>query len=171
MAQLVLPGMREHGGGWIVNISSRSAGPKVGPPYPVHPLGGIALYGGTKAMVDRVTSGAAMELHEDNIAVNSLAPALTVFTDNARRIGGDDMAAMGWDLSTMEPVEVMAEATLALSCCDPSVLTGRITYSVTLIRELRRPVRTLDGRDLVAGWQPEDVDRIPAFAGYLATSS
>jgi NAD(P)-dependent dehydrogenase (short-subunit alcohol dehydrogenase family) len=37
-------------------------------------IAGQCLYGGTKAMLDRVTTGAASELYGDNIAVNALAP-------------------------------------------------------------------------------------------------
>ena len=36
-------------------------------------------------------------------------------------------------------------AALALCCCDPEKLTGRVTYSLHLLRELGREIRTLDG--------------------------
>jgi hypothetical protein len=45
----------------------------------------------------------------------------------------------------IEPVEAMAEAALALCCCDPEKLTGRVCYSLRLLEELGREVRTLDG--------------------------
>ena len=45
----------------------------------------------------------------------------------------------------IEPVEAMAEAALALCCCDPEKLTGRVTYSLRLLEELGREIRTLDG--------------------------
>jgi hypothetical protein len=45
----------------------------------------------------------------------------------------------------VEPVEAMAEAALALCCGDPEKLTGRVTYSLHLLRELGREIRTLDG--------------------------
>jgi hypothetical protein len=48
----------------------------------------------------------------------------------------------------VEPVEAMAEAALALACCDAKH-TGRVTYSLELLRELGREVRTLDGRALL----------------------
>jgi citronellol/citronellal dehydrogenase len=48
----------------------------------------------------------------------------------------------------LEPVEAIAEAALALATCDPT-LTGRVTYSLPLLRELGREVRTLDGESLV----------------------
>ena len=68
---------------WIVNISSRAAGPKVGPPYPQTQVGAQILYGSSKSMLDRITTGAAMELFEYGIAVNSLAPEAAVMTENA----------------------------------------------------------------------------------------
>jgi hypothetical protein len=63
-------------------------------------------------------------------------------------------------------METMAEAALALVTGDPDVLTGRIAYSLSLIKELHRPVFTLDGRELVEGWQPDDLP--PVIAGQEA---
>jgi citronellol/citronellal dehydrogenase len=155
LMQAVLPGMRRRGAGWILNISSRSAGPRVGPPYAPHPLAGATLYGGTKAMLDRLTTGVAMEVHADGIAVNALSPNRGVATENAAR------AVPGWP---SEPEETLAEAALLLCTADPTRLTGRVAYSLPLLHELDRPVRTLDGRDLLAGWQPADLDE----SGFLA---
>jgi hypothetical protein len=45
-----------------------------------------------------------------------------------------------------------------------------VLYSVSLLHELQRPVRTLDGRDLVAGWQPGEIDPARMRAGYLDPS-
>ena len=89
LAWLAIPGMVDKGAGWILNISSRGAAPKSGPPYAMHPMvAGQCLYGGTKAMLDRVTTGAAMELYDSNIAVNALAPK----AQWRRRMPGTD----GW---------------------------------------------------------------------------
>lgn len=158
LAQAVIPGMRERGAGWVVNISSRQAGPRVGPPYAFHPLAGSVLYGGTKAMLDRMTTGAAMELYDDGIAVNSLAPNRGVATDHAAA------AVPGWP---SEPEETMAEATLLLCTADPAEVTGRVAYSLPLLHEFNRPVRTLDGRELVEDWQPEDLDVSGFLPDYL----
>jgi hypothetical protein len=35
---------------------------------------------------------------------------------------------------------------------------------------LQRPVRTLDGKQLVPGWQPGEIDRARLRRGYLAAS-
>jgi citronellol/citronellal dehydrogenase len=149
LMKAVVPGMRRLGRGWILNISSRSAGPRVGPPFAPHPLEGALLYGGTKAMLDRMSTGASMELHADGIAVNALAPNRGVATENASAV------VPGWP---SEPEETMAEAALLLCTGDPTELTGRVAYSLPLLKEFDRPVRTLDGSALLDGWQPADLD-------------
>ena len=45
----------------------------------------------------------------------------------------------------IEPPEVIAEAALALASCDPTELTGRVTYSGDLLAEFGRELRALDG--------------------------
>jgi NAD(P)-dependent dehydrogenase (short-subunit alcohol dehydrogenase family) len=149
---------------WIVNVSSRAAGPKVGPPYVPTQVGAQVLYGSTKAMLDRITTGAAMELYDDRIAVNSLAPEAAVMTENAA-------ALVSLPAISVEPVEVFAEATLALCTCDPGAMTGRVLTSVSLLHELRRPVRALDGRTLVDDWQPGEIDPARMRPGYLDGAS
>ena len=158
LMKAVVPSMRAQGAGWIVNLSSRLAGPRIGPPYAPHPLGGSVLYGTTKAAIDRITTGAAMELYPDNIAVNSLAPNRGVATDHAAA------AVPGWP---SEPEETMAEAALLLCTGDPAKVTGRVAFSLGLIREFGRPVRTLDGLALVDGWQPEDIDPVGILPDHL----
>ena len=161
LALSVLPGMRARGAGWIVNVSSMGAAPKVGPPYtPVPMVGAQCLYGSTKAMLDRLSTGAAMELAADGIAVNALAPEGAVATDNA-------MTVAAIDPKRAEPLETMAEATLALCSGDPRILTGRVTTSLSLLVELGRPVWSLDGQALVDGWQPGEIDPGRLVPSYL----
>jgi citronellol/citronellal dehydrogenase len=74
--------------------------------------------------------------------VNTLAPVAAVITEGVRASG----AAPFIQPSMIEPVEAMAEAALALVVGDPEKLTGRVTYSLRLLEELGREVRTLDGR-------------------------
>ena len=161
-----LPGMRELGRGWVLNISSQSASPKVGPPYRTIPMvGAQCLYGSTKAMLDRFTTGAAMELYDDGIAVNALAPEGAVATENAKTVAGVKDA---WS----EPMETMVEAALALCSGDPRELTGRVATSLSFLVEHQRPVRTLDGRALVPGWQPSEIDPgrlVPSYLSSFAT--
>ncbi len=158
LMRAVVPGMRRRGAGWVLNISSRQAGPRVGPPFAFHPLAGSVLYGGTKAMLDRLTTGAAMELHPHGIAVNALSPNRGVATEHAAGV------VPGWP---SEPEETMAEAALLLCTGDPATLTGRVAYSLPLLHEFRRPVRSVDGSDLVAGWQPDDLDPSGFLPDYL----
>ncbi|GAA3146761.1 SDR family NAD(P)-dependent oxidoreductase [Planomonospora alba] len=162
LAALAVPGMRERGAGWILTISSSQAGPRKGPPFPPNPTGGAALYGGTKAFIDRMTTGAAMDLYADNIAVNALAPEYQVATDNA-------LTVPGVTRDNSEPEETIAEAALALCTGDPGTLTGRIAYTLSLLAELGRPVRTLDGRAPLPGWQPGDIDPVRLRTPYLTT--
>ncbi|MFN2537533.1 MAG: SDR family NAD(P)-dependent oxidoreductase [Mycobacteriales bacterium] len=158
LMRAVIPGMRRLGAGWILNISSRQAGPRVGPPFAPHPLAGSVLYGGTKAFLDRLTTGAAMELYDDGIAVNALAPNRGVATAHAQA------AVPGWP---SEPEETMAEAALLLCTADAAKVTGRVAYSLPLLKEMGRPVRTLDGKELLDGWQPDQLDASGFLPEYL----
>jgi NAD(P)-dependent dehydrogenase (short-subunit alcohol dehydrogenase family) len=161
LAQRAIPGMRERGAGWILNISSRQAAPRLGPPYPTHQHGGACLYGGTKAFLDRITTGAAMDLYDHNIAVNALSPDSAVMTPHAMSV-----ATLSPEHS--EPLDTMAEAALQLCSRDPRSLTGRVAYSLMLLAELQQPVYDLDGKDLVKGWQPDDWTDRSMRAPYLA---
>jgi hypothetical protein len=49
------------------------------------------------------------------------------------------------DPSLIEPVEVIAEAALALCTCEPGSITGRVVFTRALLKELGRTPRTLDG--------------------------
>jgi NAD(P)-dependent dehydrogenase (short-subunit alcohol dehydrogenase family) len=162
LMQRVVPSMRERGRGWILNISSGTARIPPGPPFVKTWIGGACIYGGTKAMLERVTVGVALELFDDGIAVNALSPQGGVLTPGASAVTFEKHFA---DMGHVEPVETMVEAALALCNADPRQLTGRIASSLSLIKELSRPVYTLDGRELLAGWQPEEI------AAHLALSS
>jgi len=145
LCQRVVPDMKRRGSGWIVNISSASARHPEGPPYDdFHRRGGSILYAATKAALDRMSTGLAAELHGSGIAVNALSPVAAVLTPGAE---AHDVVPEEF-LRTAEPIELMAEATLAL--CEPSdpMLTGRVAYTTPLLDELGRRVKRLDG----AGW-------------------
>jgi citronellol/citronellal dehydrogenase len=130
LATLVLPGMRERGSGWILNISSGAARHPVIPPTAWAGRGGT-VYGMCKAAIERFSTGLAAELYSDDIAVNALSPNKVVPTPGTIFHGlttPDDPGA--------EPPEVMAEAALMLCSADPRSLTGRICYSQDLLTEL-----------------------------------
>jgi citronellol/citronellal dehydrogenase len=140
-------GMRHLGQGWVLNISSGATRPPTGPPYRLTFTGGASVYGGTKAMLDRISQGAAAELWADHIAVNSLRPKAAVETPG-------QAAMVDLPANQLEPMATMVEAALALCTGDPAELTGRVTDSLTLLADLARPVYDLTGRELVEGWQP-----------------
>jgi NAD(P)-dependent dehydrogenase (short-subunit alcohol dehydrogenase family) len=165
MAQAVVPGMRAQGGGNIVMITSSAAAPAPLPSLEVYAQrmafnGGNALYGGTKAFLDRVVTGAALELFPDNIAVNGLATTAAIDTPVLRAFGQPDIVAD-------EPVEAFVEAALALATIEPKSFTSRVVHSLPLLYELQRPVFTLDGAELFEGWQPDRDDPRRFMEHYL----
>jgi citronellol/citronellal dehydrogenase len=130
LAQLVVPGMRAAGRGWILNISSVAARHPAIPPGPRAGRGGT-VYGMCKAALERFSTGLAAELYGDNIAVNALAPSRVVPTPGTlfhHLTTEDDPDA--------EPAAVMAEAALLLCSAEPQTLTGRVAYSQDLLAEL-----------------------------------
>ncbi|MXY09921.1 MAG: SDR family oxidoreductase [Acidimicrobiaceae bacterium] len=150
----VIGGMRERGHGAILNLTTFSAELPPGPPFPTNkPSKAGAMYGATKAALNRLTVSVASECEGQGIAVNALAPQGAIATPS--------LVAAGWVEGVMlEPLETMAEAALALCTGDPDRLTGRIAFSLQLLVELRRPVFDLLGESLVDGWQPEDLPDI-----------
>ena len=134
LAQLVIPGMRATGAGWILNISSPAAIHPQGPPY--RPAGGT-VYGMCKAALERFSTGLASEVFGDGIAVNALSPSGLVVTPGVVHHELDKRVPK----ERHEPVGVMAEAALLLCSGDPRTLTGRITYSRELLGEFGVEVR------------------------------
>jgi NAD(P)-dependent dehydrogenase (short-subunit alcohol dehydrogenase family) len=137
LAQLVVPAMRQRRRGWILNITSRAGIHPQGPPFDrVYREYGFSVYGMVKAALDRFSTGLAAEVYDDGIAVNSLAPWDNVATPGAST---HDLV----ENFALEDISLMAEAALALCCCDPSRLTGRVAYSQPLLAQLQRrpPVR------------------------------
>jgi citronellol/citronellal dehydrogenase len=122
LAELVLPGMRAAGRGWILNVSSGAARHPVGPPF--HRAFGGTVYGMCKAALERFTTGLAGEVHADGIAVNALSPSKVVPTP-----GTVHHNLVGHPGQEVEPAERFAEAALALCTGDPTDVTGRVTYT------------------------------------------
>ncbi|MEB4211750.1 SDR family oxidoreductase [Mycobacterium sp. 94-17] len=146
LCQRVIPAMREHGAGWILNISSMSGDiPPTPPPDPIYHLQGTA-YGGSKAALNRLSEGLASEFYEYSIVSNALAPVKAVLTEGVQAtLSADTVAGEG----ILEPVEAMAEAALALCTSDRDGLNGGVHKSLTLLEHLGRPIRTLDGQRLL----------------------
>jgi NAD(P)-dependent dehydrogenase (short-subunit alcohol dehydrogenase family) len=146
-----LPGMRERGRGWIVNLTSFAAELPPGPPFPTNrPAKTGSAYGASKAALNRLTIAAASETEGQSIAVNALTPQAAIAVPS--------LVAAGWiDETYFEPVDTMAQAVLALSTCSPTRFHGRIAYSLQLLHELGEPVLDTHGEQLVDGWQPADL--------------
>ena len=140
LACAVIPGMKAAGEGWIVNVSSRSAAHWEGPPFDPGVTGTtIAMYGASKAALNRETNGLAVELYRAGIRVNTVEPRAAVMSEGAERLVGGKLRP-----DQIESMEQMVEGALALCDCPPD-LTGRICVSLDLIDELGLTVHNLDG--------------------------
>jgi NAD(P)-dependent dehydrogenase (short-subunit alcohol dehydrogenase family) len=143
LAQQAIPEMKARGGGWILNISSATA---VQPVVPYRDSRQnawiIGPYGASKAALDRYTVALAHELAEHDIFVNAMAPVAIVLTQGADYVR--DIARRNPDM--VEPVEMMAEAALAL-CTGRHV--GRVVTSRDIVHETGRAVRSLDGKQVL----------------------
>lgn len=128
LARRVLPGMRARRSGWILNVSSLAARHPEGPPYPPWAAAG-GLYGACKAALERLTTGLAAEVVEDNVAVNALAPAGVVPTPGAVLHG-----LVPSDPAGIETEETFAEAALALCGGGREFFTGHVTTSAAILR-------------------------------------
>jgi NAD(P)-dependent dehydrogenase (short-subunit alcohol dehydrogenase family) len=143
LLQQALPGMRDKGRGWCLNISSRTA-EQPEPPYPdsraaAHVLGG---YGASKAALNRYTEALAHELADEQIYVNALAPNNIVLTSVSEQVR--EIARRRPDM--VEPVEMMAEAALAL-CTGSHV--GQVVYSRNIVHATGRKLHSLNGADVI----------------------
>ena len=153
LARRVLPGMRERGTGRILNVSSVVAELPAGPPYDSLMAARGAIYGGTKAMLNRWTVSLGAELSGSGVTANAISPQLSTATEYVKR----DVERGRMRADYMEPIETMVEAELALCSEAPPILTARVAYSLSLLVELERPVYDLHGVSLIEGWQPFDI--------------
>ncbi len=141
LAQAVIPAMREQGEGWILNLSSGSSTHPEGPPYDLGAVGDInGFYGATKAMLNRVTTAMAAELHGTGIRVNTIEPRAAVMSEGADEVVGGMLTA-----DQIESMEAMCEAALWLCDCEPDH-TGRIESSLDLLEREEITVLDLAGR-------------------------
>jgi citronellol/citronellal dehydrogenase len=102
-------------GGAIVSIGTKAARFIEGPDFldiPPHTAG--TMYGGTKAVLHRMTQGLAAEVKPDGISANVIWPLAAIATPYLR--------TSGWiPPELMEPPETMVEAVLACLTGDPNV--------------------------------------------------
>jgi NAD(P)-dependent dehydrogenase (short-subunit alcohol dehydrogenase family) len=140
LALAAAPAMEEAGEGWIVNLSSGSAKLWPGPPTPFEPTAlNISAYGASKAALNRITNGLAMELYGSGIRVNTVEPRAAVLSEGAAALVGDRLRP-----DQIEPLEAMVEGTLYLCDC-PADVTGQITVSLDNIERFGLTVHELDG--------------------------
>jgi NAD(P)-dependent dehydrogenase (short-subunit alcohol dehydrogenase family) len=156
LAQQALPGMRERGRGWILNLGSDTARqPPV--PYRDTPEAAhvIVAYGASKAALNRYSEGLAHEVAGDGVFVNVLSPVSIVLTQEAARFVGH-IARKNPDMA--EPIEVMVEAALELVT---QRHVGQIAYSRNLLHSLGRPVCSLDGSRVIGdAFMPADLEAV-----------
>ena len=134
------PAMVEAGEGWIVNLSSGSATHWAGPTSPIVPTSvNISAYGASKAALNRISNGLAMELYGTGVRVNTVEPRAAVLSEGAAALVGDRLRP-----DQIESMEEMVEGTLVLCDCPPEI-TGRVTVSLDNITEFDLEVRNLDG--------------------------
>ncbi|MCH2171064.1 SDR family NAD(P)-dependent oxidoreductase [Myxococcota bacterium] len=154
LMQQAIGGMRERGFGWVLNMTTSVAELPPGPPFARSgPAKAGTLYGGGKAMLNRLTVGVASEVEGQGIAVNALTPQAAILTralEAARESGAIHS-------QLFEPLDTMVEAALALCTTGPDELHARIAYSLELLIELDRPVYDLSGTRRLEGWQPADL--------------
>lgn len=140
LAQACVPSMVARGGGHVVNLTSGIV--DVPETMPFEELSAnfklATTYAVSKAALNRLTTALAAE-YAPTVAVNAVAPQAAVATEGAT-------AMMDLPAHMLEPMESMVEAVLALATCDPAAQSGRVVRSRSLLRELQREVRTLDGR-------------------------
>ena len=117
--QAVAPGMKQAGGGSVVNYSSISY---------MMGNGGYSAYVAAKAGITGLTRSLARELGPDNIRVNALMPGW-VLTDRQRQEWVTDEALDAHLARQCLPVEIQPEdmvgPTLFLASAASSVMTGQ----------------------------------------------
>ena len=171
LAQQALPGMKQKGGGWILNIgSATSTNPEL--PYRDSKTSAwiIGAYGATKAALDRYTEALAHEVQEHGIFVNCMMPTSIVLTSGADYVRDIARANPDW----VEPVEMMAEGALEL-CSGRHV--GRVLTSREIVHGTARQVHSLDGKTVLGDafllvWKfDEDIQREPESSRTLQSAS
>lgn len=129
LTQMALPGMRERGRGWILNLTSVAGDRIPGPPFAEFDrTAGFGMYGTCKAALNRLTLSLAAELYDDGIAVNAAAPTNPVATPGA---GALDLAK-----TDTEDIELITETAFCMCQGDPKVLTGRVVQTQAFLREV-----------------------------------
>lgn len=145
LAQQALPEMVTAGEGWIVNVSSGTANLRTGPPFEIPSPGtAMAVYGASKAALNRLTNGLGAELLGSGVRVNTVEPRFGVLTEGAAALVGEH-----YDDTVFESMEEMVEGVLVLCAC-PAQLTGGVRVSLDLLEQAGISARGLDGTPMEA---------------------
>jgi NAD(P)-dependent dehydrogenase (short-subunit alcohol dehydrogenase family) len=129
LTQMALPGMRERGYGWVMNLTSVAGDLIPGPPFSEFDrAAGFGMYGTCKSALNRLTLSLAAELYDDGIAVNAAAPTNPVATPGA---GALDLAK-----TDTEDIELITETAFLMCQGDPKTLTGRVVQTQAFLREV-----------------------------------
>ena len=138
LVKAAVPSMRERGAGWIVNIASVIADPAPPGSRRTGQFARSSTYAPSKAALNRLTEAFAAEFAGEGVAVNAVAPEMAVATEGAT-------AMMELPAEWLEPIEALAEASVALATCDPAE-NGLVVKSLSYLRDRGRVIQTLDGR-------------------------
>lgn len=141
LSQQAVEHMKAQGEGWILNISSATSDLPPSTPYDNESRavqfnrdGHPTLYGTTKAALERLSAGWALELSPYNIAINSLAPVGVVLSEGAMALNNYS------DADHVESIATMAEAALQLCSKAPSLRSGLNVRSIPLLESLGIPI-------------------------------
>lgn len=127
----VLPTMLKQGQGWIINISSVAAKfPGPGPYSDVQPTRAF-MYAATKAALERLSQGLAVEYQAQGISVNVLSPVGRVRTPG--NVFG--MTPPGGTPEPFEKAEAMGKAAVFIASQPPRSFTGNILFDKEVVRE------------------------------------
>ena len=133
MSKLVLADMLAAKRGAILNISSAAAiGPGRGPYETTRRMGGGTLYGSEKAALERFTQGLAAEVYDLGVSVTCLSPSLIVATPGVLH----HKLVKSAEDPNVEPEQLMADAALLLVTEPRERISGRVTYSQQILKEL-----------------------------------
>ena len=121
----VLPTMLEQQQGWIINVSSRAAvfpgpGPYADDAVPARAF----MYAATKAALERMTQGWAMEYQNQGISFNCLSPTGRIRTPG--NVFG--MTKPGETPEPFEVAEAMGKAAVYICSQDPKSFTGHLLF-------------------------------------------
>src|SRR5262247_2200434 len=126
----VLPTMIEQQQGWVITVSSHAAVfPGPGPYKDVAPSRAF-MYAATKAALERLTQGLAMEYQDQGISFNVLSPVGRIRTPG-------NVFGMTKPGETPEPFEeaiAMGKSAVFICSQDPRTFTGNILFDEEVVR-------------------------------------